>query len=94
MITEGDEESGSAHMLNHYLDKLKERIGNPSVFFCLDSGTFDYNTFWLTNSLRGNLVCTLKVSNMSNSVHSGDCSGVIPSCFRIARMLLARIENP
>ena len=60
MITEGDEESGSVHMTT-YLPKLKQRIGNPSVFFCLDSGTFDYQTFWLTNSLRGNLVATLRV---------------------------------
>ena len=41
MITEGDEESGSAH-IEPYVLKLKERIGNPSLFFCLDSGTLDY----------------------------------------------------
>ena len=77
-----------------YLPKLKDRIGNPSVFFCLDSGTFDYDTFWLTNSLRGNLVATLRVETLDEGIHSGDVSGVVPSCLRIARMLLARIENP
>ena len=41
MITEGDEESGSVHV-ETYVKKLQERIGNPSVFFCLDSGTLDY----------------------------------------------------
>lgn len=60
MITEGDEESGSGHM-PHYLQKLKDRIGTPEVTFCLDSGGSDYNRFWITNSLRGNLVGTLSV---------------------------------
>lgn len=41
MITEGDEESGSAHMKD-YLELLKPRIGNPSLCFCLDSGTLNY----------------------------------------------------
>lgn len=41
IIIEGDEESGSAHLF-YYLDKLKTRIGNPLLFFCLDSGTIDY----------------------------------------------------
>ena len=64
MITEGDEESGSGHM-PHYLEKLKERIGKPSYVFCLDSGTIDYDRFWLTTSLRGNLVATLRVETLS-----------------------------
>lgn len=92
MITEGDEESGSAHLF-HYVDKLKERIGEPQVIFCLDSGTIDYDRFWLTNSLRGNLVATLRVQTMTEGVHSGDASGVVPSTFRIANTLLNRLEN-
>ena len=92
MIAEGDEESGSGHM-THYLPSLKERIGNPEIVFCLDSGTMDYDRFWLTKSLRGNLVATLRVENLSEGVHSGTSSGVIPSCVRIAQMLLNRIEN-
>lgn len=60
MITEGDEESGSVHM-RHYLPKLKERIGEPKIFYCLDSGTLDYDRLWLTNSLRGNLIATIQV---------------------------------
>ena len=90
MITEGDEESGSGHM-EHYLPALKERIGNPEIIFCLDSGTMDYDRFWITTSLRGNLVATLRVENTSEGVHSGTSSGVIPSCIRIAHMLLNRI---
>jgi acetylornithine deacetylase/succinyl-diaminopimelate desuccinylase-like protein len=60
MITEGDEESGSAH-IETYIKSLKERIGNPTVFFCLDSGALDYERVWLTNSLRGMVAATLRV---------------------------------
>lgn len=31
---------------------------------------------------------------LTEGVHSGDASGVVPSSFRIARILLDRIENP
>lgn len=60
----------------------------------MDSGTIDYDRFWLSTSLRGNLVATLKVSTMKDGVHSGDSSGIVPSCFRIAKQLLARVEDP
>lgn len=30
---------------------------------------------------------------MVESVHSGDSSGVVPSCYRVANILLNRIEN-
>jgi acetylornithine deacetylase/succinyl-diaminopimelate desuccinylase-like protein len=93
MITEGDEESGSGHM-NHYLDVLKERIGDPIAFFCLDSGTLDYDRLWLSTSLRGHLVATLKVTANKHGIHSGTFSGVYPSTFRIARTLVNRLENP
>ena len=69
VIIEGDEESGSAHMF-YYLDKLKERIGNPKLFFCLDSGALDYDHFWMTRSLRGNLVATLTVEVIKEGIHS------------------------
>lgn len=60
MITEGDEESVSAH-IGPYIQKLKDRIGNPTLFFCLDSGTLDYERMWITNSLRGMVSGTLRV---------------------------------
>jgi acetylornithine deacetylase/succinyl-diaminopimelate desuccinylase-like protein len=92
MITEGDEESGSGHM-GAYLDHLKTRIGKPEICFCLDSGTLDYETFWLTNSLRGMLSCVVRVDILEQGVHSGDASGVVPSSFRIMRQLIERLEN-
>lgn len=87
MITEGDEESGSAH-IGAYIQKLKERIGNPTIFFCLDSGTLDYERLWITNSLRGMVAGSIKVEVLSEGIHSGDASGIVPSSFRIIRQLL------
>lgn len=91
MITEGDEESGGH--IDYYLPALKEKIGNPSIFMCLDSGTCDYETFSLTTSLRGVTSCLLTVEVTKEGVHSGDASGIIPSSFRIIRRLISRLEN-
>lgn len=91
MITEGDEESGDH--VEHYIAKYAERIGNPDVIFCLDSGSIDYEHMWLTNSLRGYLMANLRVQVLTEGVHSGDASGVVPAAYRIINMLINRIEN-
>jgi hypothetical protein len=36
---------------------------------------------------------TLNVKVLNEGVHSGDASGIVPSSFRVIRMLLDRIEN-
>ena len=64
-----------------------------SLVVCLDSGCGDYERLWLTTSLRGMVGGTLRVDVLEEGVHSGDASGVVPSRFRIARQLLARLEN-
>jgi acetylornithine deacetylase/succinyl-diaminopimelate desuccinylase-like protein len=60
---------------------------------CLDSGAGNYDQLWLTTSLRGNVTGTLKVEILTEGVHSGDSSGVVPSSFRILRHLLDRLED-
>jgi hypothetical protein len=57
----------------------------------LDSGTLDYETFWLTNSLRGVANGTISVQILKEGVHSGDASGIVASSFRILRNLLDRL---
>ena len=86
------EESGSPD-LPHYMDKCSERIGNPDLVICLDSGAGDYKRFWTTTSLRGLIGCSLKVEVLEEGVHSGGASGHVPSSFRIARQLLSRLED-
>ena len=92
IILEGDEETGSGDVERH-VSNLKERIGNPKVIFCLDSGTLDYDRLWLTTSLRGYLAITLRVDVLSEGVHSGASSGYVPNAFRILRTLIARLED-
>ncbi len=92
VLIEASEESGSRDLPPH-LDALAERIGTPSLVICLDSGCADYDHLWITTSLRGLLAGELEVGVLSEGVHSGDASGVVPSTFRIARQILSRIED-
>ena len=73
--------------------KLKDRIGTPEVIFCLDSGSLDYEHMYITNSLRGYIEGLLNVTIMTEGVHSGDASGVVPAAFRIAKMVVNRLED-
>ena len=89
---ECDEESGSRDLM-YYMNKLKTKIGSPSLIFCLDSGTIDYDHFCLTTTLRGYINFTLRVDVMTQGVHSGSSSGVIPSSYRILRKILDDFED-
>ena len=92
VIIEACEESGSGD-LPHYLEALSGRIGKPSLVICLDSGAGNYEQLWCTTSLRGMVCGTLSVDVLTEGVHSGDASGVVPSSFRIVRHLLGRLEE-
>ncbi len=92
VLIEGCEESGSFD-LPYYVDHLADRIGSPTLVVCLDSGCGNYEQLWGTTSLRGIVVADLTVKILTEGVHSGDASGVVPSSFRIARELLGRLED-
>jgi len=92
LLLECSEESGSAD-LPAYIDALSDRLGTPELVVCLDSGCGNYDQLWATTSLRGLVAGTLTVEVLELGVHSGDASGIVPSTFRIARQLLARIED-
>ena len=91
-LIETCEESGSDD-LPAYLEALTPRIGNVDLVVGLDSGCGDYERLWMTTSLRGLAAGTLEVGVLTEGVHSGDASGVVPSSFRIARKLLDRLED-
>ena len=91
-LIETCEESGSPD-LPAYLEALKGRLGNVGLVVCLDSGAGNYDQLWLTTSLRGMVSGVLKVEILSEGVHSGDASGVVPSSFRILRQVLDRLED-
>lgn len=93
VMIEACEESGSPD-LPYYVDHLASRIGQPSLVVCLDSGCANYDQLWLTTSLRGMTGGELTVEVLTEGVHSGDASGVVPDSFRIIRHLLSRLEDP
>src|SRR4051812_17941505 len=92
VLIEASEESGSPD-LPYYIDHLASRLGTPSLVVCLDSGCGNFDQLWLTTSLRGlwNGVVTVRV--LTEGVHSGAASGIVPSSFRILRQLISRIED-
>ena len=86
------EESGS-YDLPAYLEALAPRMGRVDFVIGLDSGCGDYERMWDTTSLRGLAGGVLRIDVLTEGVHSGDASGVVPSSFRIARKLLDRLED-
>ena len=92
VLIEASEESGSPD-LPAYVEALADRLGSPSLVICLDSGCIDYDRLWVTTSLRGLVSATLTVDIVNDGLHSGDVGGLVPSTFRIARILLDRVED-
>ena len=91
-LIETCEESGS-YDLPAYLDALGPRLGDVDLVVGLDSGCGDYERLWMTTSLRGLAAGTLRVEVLTEGVHSGHASGIVPSSFRIARKLIDRLED-
>ena len=92
VLIEASEESGSPDLMPH-LEALGDRLGDVSLLVCLDSGCATYDTLWLTTSLRGLVSATLRVDVLEEGRHSGMAGGLVPSSFRLARILLDRIED-
>jgi acetylornithine deacetylase/succinyl-diaminopimelate desuccinylase-like protein len=92
IIIEACEESGS-YDLPFYMTSLENRIGNPDLVICLDSGCGNYDQLWMTTSLRGFVSGVLHIDVLKHGIHSGMGSGIVPSAFLVLRQLLARIEN-
>lgn len=92
ILIEASEESGSSD-LPFYVEKLKDKIGHPDLIICLDSGCGNYDQLWMTTSLRGLVGGILTIDTLREGIHSGFGSGVAPSCFRILRLLLDRLEE-
>ncbi|QGG96052.1 M20/M25/M40 family metallo-hydrolase [Actinomarinicola tropica] len=93
LLVEASEESGSPD-LPAYVEALAPRIGPVSLVVCLDSGCATYDRLWVTTSLRGLASVVLRVDVLTEGVHSGSASGIVPSSFRVLRRLLDRIEDP
>ncbi len=93
VLIEFSEESGSPD-LPFWVDRYKETIGDVDLVVCLDSGAGNYDQLWSTTSLRGMMAGTLRADILTEGVHSGDASGIVPGTVRLLRNLLDRIEDP
>ncbi len=95
LLVEASEESGSPDLPAH-VEQLVETgsIGDVGLVLCLDSGCASYDTLWLTTSLRGVVSATVEAHVLTEGVHSGSASGVVPSSFRVLRRVLDRLEDP
>jgi hypothetical protein len=76
------------------LKLAKEAIGTPDALFCLDSGAFDYESLWITSSLRGICIIDLTVQIGKSAYHSGEVGGIVPETFRVIRQLIDRLDDP
>ena len=92
ILIEFSEESGSPD-LPFYMNHCSSLVGKPDLVICLDSGARNYEQFWTTTSLRGLIGCTVRVDVLTEGVHSGSASGIVPSSFRVLRQLLSRLED-
>lgn len=80
MLFEGEEESGSPHLM-----QFLEKLGKIDLLIGLDSGAGNYDTCWLTASLRGSVKGKLTVKTLENGMHSGEAGGIVPNPFNILR---------
>jgi acetylornithine deacetylase/succinyl-diaminopimelate desuccinylase-like protein len=92
VLIEAAEESGSPD-LPAYVEALADRLGTPGLILCLDSGCGNYAQLWATTSLRGVVGGVLTAEVLTEGVHSGAASGIVPSSVRVLRRLLSRLED-
>ncbi len=92
VLIEASEETGSSD-LEAYLDALRGDLADVALLVCLDAGGLTYDRLWLTSSLRGLVNVELTATVLSQGLHSGLASGVVPSSARVLRQLLDRVED-
>lgn len=92
ILIEADEESGSDD-LPFYVDHLASRIGTPELIICLDSEAGNYDQLWMSTSLRGLVGGQLRVGVLTQGVHSGSASGIVPPSFLIQMQLISRLVD-
>lgn len=92
ILIEASEESSSVHLEQH-LSTLMPRFAGADLVITLDSFCESYDRLWTTTSTRGVCGGVLDIEVCADDPHSGRASGVLPSAFRILRLLLDRIED-
>lgn len=60
----------------------------------MESTVPNYNSFYLTSSLKGFEKYDLKVSLISTGLHSGEFGGIVADSYRVLSDMMNRIEEP
>ena len=93
IVIEASEESASID-LPHHLSALADDLDDTDLVIALDSFCETYDRLWTSTSTRGIWDGVLEIDVCDSDPHSGRASGVLPSAWRIGRLLLDRIEDP
>ena len=91
-LIETCEESGSFD-LPAYIDALRPASATSASSSASTAAPATTTSSGSRRSLRGMVSGTLKVEILTEGVHSGDASGLVPSSFRILRQVLDRLED-
>ena len=93
VLIEASEESASARPAGACRRARRTSRRSPASSSASTRVASTTHRMWVTTSIRGMVLLTLTVDIVTEGLHSGDVSGMVPSTFRIARSLLSRIEN-
>lgn len=92
ILIEASEESASVDLPTH-LSALADELGDVDLVIALDSFCETYDRLWTSTSTRGIWDGVLEIEVCDGDPHSGRAAGVLPSAWRIARLLLDRLED-
>jgi acetylornithine deacetylase/succinyl-diaminopimelate desuccinylase-like protein len=92
IVIEASEESASTD-LPHHLSALADDLHGADLVIALDSFCETYDRLWTSTSTRGVWDGVLEIDVCRSDPHSGRAAGVLPSAWRIGRLLLDRLED-
>jgi len=91
LFVEGEEESGSAHLMD-YLIAERATLECDAVVIA-DSSNWRIGQPAITTTLRGNAIVTLEVRVADHAVHSGTYGGAVPDALMALTRLLASLHD-
>jgi acetylornithine deacetylase/succinyl-diaminopimelate desuccinylase-like protein len=91
VFVEGEEETGSVHLLE-FVDKYGDFLRADAVVFA-DCSNWTVGQPALTTSVRGILDCLIEVRTLDHAVHSGRYGGPVPDALTALCRLIATLHN-
>ena len=92
VFLEGEEESGSEHLLD-FLDAYGQLLAADSIVIA-DSANWETGTPTFSTSLRGLVSCYVEVRVLDSAMHSGQFGGPLPDALTCLARVLATLHHP